>query len=104
FWVVTLAIVLIGGLAELLLGSPNTVSYGASGVVFGYVAFLIAQGYLEGKPLLVIGSSAIGGLYGFTLRGLFPGETGISWQGHLFGFLAGMLAASYLDTFRNLFL
>lgn len=104
FWVVTLVIVVVGGLAEWLLGSPNTVSYGASGLVFGYVAFLIGQGYLEGNSLLVIGSIAIGGVYGFTLRGLLPGETGISWQGHLFGFLAGMLAASNMDTFRNMFL
>ena len=35
-------------------------------------------------------------VYGGLIFGVLPGQTGISWQGHLFGFLGGVLSARML--------
>lgn len=89
----TLFIVLVSGLGVWFTGSPDTVVVGASGVVFGYLGLLVARGIVErswwnlGVVLLV------GLLYGWQLLGILPTDAPVSWQGHLFGFLGGMVAA-----------
>ena len=76
----------------LLVGPSGTVHIGASGLVFGYLAYLIVRGVFERR----LGYLAIGLLvlffYGGALWGLLP-QPGISWQGHVFGALGGVLAA-----------
>lgn len=89
----TLVIILVSGLGVWFTGSPNTVVVGASGVVFGYLGLVLMRGIVErtwwnlGVVLLV------GLLYGWQLVGILPTDALISWQGHLFGFIGGVLAA-----------
>ncbi|MFX0594154.1 rhomboid family intramembrane serine protease [Melissospora conviva] len=89
----TLVIVLVSGFGVWFTGSPNTIVVGASGVVFGYFGLLLVRGIVErswwnfGVVLLV----AL--LYGWQLVGVLPTDEPISWQGHLFGLLGGMVAA-----------
>ena len=89
----TLFIILVGGLALWAFGPSATNHIGASGLIFGYLGFLFARGIFEKSIFWIIVSVIILFLYGGMLRGVFPGQPGISWQGHLFGFLAGILAA-----------
>lgn len=86
----------ISGLGVWLLAASGTVHLGASGVIFGYLGYLLARGFLERSlPAIALGLVA-GLLYGGILWGVLPGQTGISWQGHLFGLLGGFLAARLL--------
>jgi membrane associated rhomboid family serine protease len=90
---VTALVVTVGGLGTWLFSPPHSVTIGASGLVFGYAAYLIARGLFNRR----IGQVLVGGVVvlvwgGALLGGLLP-QDGISWQGHLFGAVAGVLAA-----------
>lgn len=89
----SLAIILIGGAAVWMLGPAGTVHIGASLLIFGYLGFLIARGLFERSVFWVVVGVVILVFYGGMLRGVFPTDPYISWQGHLFGFIAGILAA-----------
>jgi membrane associated rhomboid family serine protease len=92
--VVTAITMLVGGLGTWLFGGANTVHVGASGVIFGYLGYLLFRGYFERKLSSIIMSLFVFAAYGSVLFGLLPGMPGISWQGHLFGFLGGAIAAN----------
>ena len=93
----TMIVIVVGGLGTWLIAPSGTDHIGASGVVFGYAAYLIARG-LYSRRLLHLGVGvAVLGVYGSTLLfGLVPRD-GISWQGHLCGGIGGILAARLLD-------
>jgi membrane associated rhomboid family serine protease len=92
--VVTAISMLVGGLGTWLFGGVNTVHVGASGVIFGYLGYLLTRGYFERKLTSILMSLFVFGAYGTVLFGLVPGMPGISWQGHLFGFIGGAIAAN----------
>ena len=96
FFLVSAAIMLIGGLAVWLIGPAHSVHIGASGLVFGYLGFLLLRGYFERSPVAILVAIVVGVVYAGVLPGLLPGQPGISWQGHLFGFAAGIIAARLL--------
>lgn len=86
---------LLGGLGTWMFGHSG-VHIGASGVVFGYLGYLMALGYYERKFTTVLLSLGVGYFFGSCLFGILPGQHGISWEGHLFGLLGGILAARLL--------
>ena len=91
--VVTAVVVLVGGLGTWLIAPANTVHIGASGIVFGYAAYLAVRGIYTRSPLQIGLGLVVLAVWGTTLlQGLVP-EEGISWQGHLFGAVGGVLAA-----------
>jgi len=96
----TVIIAVVGGLGVWLFAPTGTDHIGASGIVFGYAAYLIARGLFSRSLLhLAIGVVVIG-LYGTTLLfGVAPRD-GISWQGHVFGAVGGLVAARFLDVRR----
>ncbi len=93
---VTLLSTLVGGLGVWLIGSSSSVHIGASGVIFGYFGFLLLRGWFERSVLSIALSLGVGFVYGGMLWGVLPTQVGISWEGHLFGFLGGVLAARLL--------
>lgn len=95
FFVVSAIAMLVGGLGTWLFGAP-ALHIGASGVIFGYLGFLLLRGYFERKFASILFSVFVGILYGSLIWGVLPGQPGISWEGHLFGFLGGVLAAKLL--------
>jgi membrane associated rhomboid family serine protease len=99
FFVVTAIAMLVGGLGTWLFGAP-ALHIGASGVIFGYLGFLLMRGYFERSLISIVFSVIVGVLYGGLVWGVLPSQPGISWEGHLFGFLGGVLAA-YLLTRRG---
>ncbi|MEO0708333.1 MAG: rhomboid family intramembrane serine protease [Cyanobacteria bacterium J06649_5] len=93
FYAVTVMIALVGGLGTWLLGR-RAIHIGASGLIFGYIGFLLVSGYAR-QTLLTLGFAAIAlVLYGPQLRGMLPGRKAktTSWEGHLFGFAGGVVA------------
>jgi membrane associated rhomboid family serine protease len=88
---ITALIALVSGLGVWFFGSGPTI--GASGVIFGYIGYLFLRGLLERSWWNIAVALLIGLLYGTAISGVIPGDTGISWQAHLFGFIGGLLAA-----------
>ena len=97
---VTLIVGLVAGLGTWLTGPTGTIHIGASGLVFGYLLYLITRGvFARSIGYLAIGV-AVAAVYGSVLWGVLP-QPGISWQGHLFGALGGIAAASLLHGDRE---
>jgi membrane associated rhomboid family serine protease len=86
----------IAGLGTWLIGASNSVHIGASGLVFGYLGYLMSRGIFERKVWSILGSLAVFLLYGGALFGVLPGQPGISWEMHLFGFIGGVVSAKWL--------
>jgi membrane associated rhomboid family serine protease len=97
----TAIVALVGGVGVWVFAPAHTDHIGASGVVFGYASYLIARG-LFSRNLLHLGVGVfVIAIYGSTLLfGLAPRD-GISWQGHLFGAVGGVVAARVLDARRD---
>ncbi|MEB3314143.1 MAG: rhomboid family intramembrane serine protease [Cyanobacteriota bacterium] len=93
---VTLVVWLASGLGTWLLGSPGS-HIGASGVIFGYLGYLLLRGFFERRLVSISLSLLVGTLYGSMIWGILPLQQGISWEGHLFGFLGGIVAARVLS-------
>lgn len=96
FFVVTAVTMLISGLGVWLFAAPNSIHIGASGLVFGYLGYLLLRGYFERSVVSIFLAVIVGFLYGGLIWGVLPSLPGVSWQGHLFGFIGGGLAARLL--------
>jgi membrane associated rhomboid family serine protease len=95
FWMVTVSVTLFGGLGVWLTGDPHTVVIGASGLVYGYAAYLVGLGiFRRSIPNLLVAVLVVV-LYGGFVFGVLPGQAGISWQGHLFGAVVGVAMARW---------
>jgi membrane associated rhomboid family serine protease len=91
-----LGVTIIGGfLVWLLAGlfSGPSVHIGASGVIYGLVAFFIASGIYQRSTASIIISIVVVVAYGGLIYGIFPTQPRVSWQGHLFGAIAGLYMA-----------
>lgn len=90
---VTAAAMLGSGLLAWLIGAPGSVHVGASGVIFGYLGFLLLSGWYARSVGSILLSLLVAFMFGGLVFGVFPGQVGISWQAHLGGFIGGVLAA-----------
>lgn len=100
---VWLGVMLIGGfLVWLLAGlfSGPAVHVGASGVIYGLVAFLVASGIYQRSTKAILISIIVCIVYGSLIFGIFPTQPQVSWQGHLYGGIAGLWMA-YVFRKRN---
>jgi membrane associated rhomboid family serine protease len=93
-WVVSsLIIIVISGMTAWLLTPIHTVILGASGLIFGWLTYLLARGLWSRRPAQVVIAVLVLLVYGGLIWGVFPGTAGISWQAHLGGAVGGVLAA-----------
>ena len=92
FLAVSLWIILLSGAALWLLGR-SAYHVGASSVLFGYFGYLVARGWYERSVTALLVALLTLVLYGGMVGGIVPTRSYISWEGHLFGLLAGVLVA-----------
>lgn len=93
-WIaVTATIWIVGGFGVWLTAPSFAVTIGASGLAFGWLAFLLVRGIFNRSIGQLFVAAVLLFLWGGMLWGILPGNPGISWQGHLFGALGGVLAA-----------
>ena len=85
----TALIVVVSGLGAWLTSSPNSVTAGASGVVFGYFGYVIVRGFFDRHRIDIVVGLVMALCFAYQFSVLLP-HKGISWQGHLFGFGAGI--------------
>ena len=100
FGVATLFIVLVGGTGVWVIGRSD-LHVGASGLVFGYFGFLVARGWYDRRFVPILIAVAVAVLYGGLLFGVLPTQGFVSWEGHLCGLLAGVLAARFIGRGRG---
>ena len=91
---VTALITILSGFA-IWCFAKNGIHIGASALITGYWGFLVSSIYQHTTTTtLILGGLSLYYFAGIFL-GIFPRERGVSWEGHLFGLLAGV-ATSYL--------
>ena len=94
-WRVLLALILISGVGTWLIGRP-AYHIGASGVVYGLASFLFFKGIWSKHYRLTAFSLIVVFLYGSLIWGTMPIQEGMSWEGHLSGFLGGLILAFFI--------
>jgi membrane associated rhomboid family serine protease len=98
---VTLIVIVVGGLGTWLISPGNEVTVGASGVVFGYATYLLTRGIFNRSLLELVMGAVVGLVFGGVLLASLVPHTGVSWQGHACGAVAGVLAAWLLARDRE---
>lgn len=96
FFVASAIALVASGFGIWLFGGANSIHIGISGIVFGLLGFLLARAFYERGVLAITLAVLAFLLYGGMLWGVLPVQSGVSWQGHLFGFAGGVLAGYWL--------
>ena len=101
-WAIVIGIVILSGALLWMFGRPAT-HIGASGLIYGLIVYLIVSGIRERRIVPMMIAILVGFLYGGTLAsGVLPTSAShISWEGHLFGAIAGGGIALWLTKERN---
>ena len=89
----TLSSVVVSGVTVWLTAPAGSITAGASGLVFGYLTYLLIRGFFTHRPGQIALAAVILLVYGGVLVGVLPVTSGVSWQGHLGGAVGGGLAA-----------
>ena len=93
-WVVATATSWVtSGILAWLLTPLHYLVLGASGVIFGWITYLIVRGFLSRRWGHIVVALVVLLVYGSVLLGVFPASPTVSWQGHLGGAIGGALAA-----------
>jgi membrane associated rhomboid family serine protease len=98
----TAVIWILGGIGTWLIGDIGAGPYetnhiGASGLIFGWLTFLLVFGFFIRSAWEITIGIVVLFVYGGILWGVLPGTFGVSWQGHLSGAVAGVVAAYLLS-------
>lgn len=97
---VTVIVIVLGGLGTWIVGPANTSTIGASGLVFGYATYLFARGFFNRNLLELLTGAVVGIVWGGVLVSSIVPHTGVSWQGHVCGAVAGVIAAWLMSEHR----
>jgi membrane associated rhomboid family serine protease len=85
--------VVLGGSMVWIFGRGNYVHVGASGLIYSIAAFMMVNGFIEKNMKSLLLSIVVIFLYGGLIWGVFPTHFWVSWEGHLFGAIAGIVCA-----------
>ena len=98
---VSAVVILFGGLGTWLIGPSGVSTIGASGLVFGYATYLLTRGLFDRSALEILTGVVVGVVWGGALLSSLIPQAGVSWQGHLSGGIAGVIAAWLLAGRRH---
>lgn len=97
FVLVTVIVTVSSGLGIWLVADAGTLHLGASGVVFGYAAYLMVRGLYTRRATHLLVGAVVLLTYGATTLVAFEPRPGVSWQGHVFGAVGGLFAAAFVE-------
>lgn len=98
FWEVTTFSMLVSGLGTWLIGGIGTNHIGASGVIYGWLTYLLLRGiFNRSLPQIILGV-VLAFFYSGLIWGVLPGTPGVSWQAHLCGAIGGLLAGMFITS------
>jgi len=92
-YLVYISTYILSGLLIFLFARSSTYHIGISGVVYSWAAFLAVSGIIRKDRLSLGIALAVAFLYGSMIWGVFPIKEGVSWDGHLYGAVAGVIMA-----------
>lgn len=98
WWEVFAFVVVIGGLGVWLFGGVGTNHIGASGLVYGWLGYLLVRGVFNRSFIQILLGLALGIFYSGLVWGLLPVTPGVSWQAHLFGAVGGIVAGMIITS------
>lgn len=98
WWEVTAIVVLLGGAGVWLLGGVGTNHIGASGLVYGWLGYLLVRGLFNRSVVQILVGVGLGVFYSGLVWGVLPGVPGVSWQAHLFGAVGGIAAGVFITS------
>lgn len=101
FLAVAFTIIVVSGMGVWLIAPDGSNTAGASGLIFGLFGYLLVRGFVDRRITDVALGGVVAVFYGSILWGVLPTASGISWQGHLFGLLGGVLAAFMTSSSRT---
>jgi membrane associated rhomboid family serine protease len=93
---VSVIVILVAGVGVWAVARHGT-HVGASGLVFGYFGYLVARSWYQRSFSAIVVAILVVFFYGGLIFGIVPSFGFVSWEGHLFGLLAGILAAKIID-------
>ncbi|MAX18406.1 MAG: rhomboid family intramembrane serine protease [Chloroflexi bacterium] len=93
---VSAIVVVVSGAGVWVFARPG-IHVGASGLVFGYFGYLVARGWYQRSLSSVVVAILVVFFYGGLIFGIVPSFGFVSWEGHLFGLLGGILTAKIID-------
>lgn len=96
FLLVTAIVWVVSGVGVWFFSASYTLTIGASGIVFGWLAYLLVRGLFNRDPWQILIGIVLFAVYGSILWGVLPTNPMVSWQAHLFGAIGGVLAAWFL--------
>lgn len=88
---VSVLIIVASGLGVWFISSSHSVTVGASGLVFGYFGYIIVRGLFDRHPIDIVIGLVMALCFAYQFASLLPSEEGVSWQGHMFGFIGGIV-------------
>jgi membrane associated rhomboid family serine protease len=98
---VTLIVIVLGGIGTWLISPAGVPVVGASGVVFGYATFLLTRGFFNHSLIEILAGVVVGAVFGSALLASLVPHGNVSWQGHLCGGIAGVIAAWLMSRDRQ---
>lgn len=101
FVVMNLVVIVTSGVGIWLFGPTDAVTLGASILIFGYFGYLVGRGVFERHIVDAVMAIAVVVFYGTMVGGVLPNNPNVSWQGHLFGLLGGLISAYALRRRRS---
>jgi membrane associated rhomboid family serine protease len=93
---VTVIVIVVGGVGTWLVSPSNVYTIGASGVVFGYATYLFARGLFDRNIAELLVGVVVGFVWGAALVSSVVPHQGVSWQAHVCGAIGGVVAAYVL--------
>ncbi len=94
FFQTTICLIVISGLGTWLIGRPG-VHLGASGLVYGYMGYVVARAFYMRKPMVIFAGVIAVLLFAWMIFGLLPTGQAVSWEGHLAGMVGGIVLARH---------
>lgn len=91
-------VIVVGGFGTWLISPAYPPTVGASGVVFGYAGYLLARGFFDRRLWELVIGLIVAVIWGAALISSLVPHANVSWQAHLCGGIAGVLAAGIFST------
>ena len=86
----TALVIVASGLAEWFTGEPGTIGAGASGVVFGYLGYILVRGFFDRRRIDIMLGAVMALCFAYQFTVLLPHQ-GIGWQAHIGGLVTGLV-------------
>jgi membrane associated rhomboid family serine protease len=88
---VSVLIIIVSGLGAWLISPTGSGTVGASGVIFGYLGYVLVRGIFDRHRIDIVIGLVMALCFAYQFTDLLPQNNGVSWQAHVFGFAAGII-------------